>query len=261
MEAGLSVQTKGNNMSGRTSRLAYIARSGERFEYFGNARNGLCIPLTSGDGLAINPDQIQQILDRFSVFNPLLDEFTDHGIYCPTTRLERWVEEESPVFFGRQLKSGDAMRILGAFNGEGLIEEHFHSSNTRHDHSLKADALAKLEECKGLICIYREKAYFARVRLVKVTGDINGASLRMEVIDTPGFCSDVTGQFEVGSVFEYLSICSGYVVTSLVSWVLVTYPAMVSHLTDFAAHVPGKPEFIDEMNALTRGKRTFRSPI
>lgn len=248
-------------MSGMTSRLAYIARSGERFEYFGNARNGLRIPLTSGDGLAINPEQIQKILDRFSVFNPLLDEFTDHGIFCPTTRFESWVEKESPVFFGCQLKSGDAMRILGAFNGENLIEEHFHTSKARHGQSPKAGALDVLEECKGQICIYREKAYFARVRLVKVTGDKKGVSLRMEVIDTPGFCSDLTGQFEVCSAFEYLSICSGYAVASLVSWMLVTNSAMVSQLTDFAAHVPGKPEFIDEMNALTRGKRTFRSPI
>lgn len=247
-------------MSGMTSRLAYIARSGERFEYFGNARNGLRIPLTSGDSLAINPEQVQQILDRFSIFNPLLDEFTDHGIFCPTTRFERWVEEESPVFFGRQLKSGDAMRILGAFNGENLNGVHFHTSKTRLGHSPKAGALDVLEECKGQICIYREKAYFARVRLVKVTGDKNGVSLRMEVIDTPGFCSDLTGQFEVGSAFEYLSICTGYVVASLVSWMLVTNQAMVNHLAGFAAHAPGKPEFIDEMNALTRGKRTFNLP-
>lgn len=197
-------------MSGMTSRLAYIARSGERFEYFGNARNGLRIPLASGDSLAIHPEQIQKILDRFSVFNPLLDEFTDHGIFCPTTRFERWVEKESPVFFGRQLKSGDAMRILGAFNGDGLIEEHFHTSIARHGHSPKAGALDVLEECEGQICIYREKAYFARVRLVKVTGDKNGVSLRMKVIDTPGFCSDVAGQFEVGSAFEYLSIPDGH---------------------------------------------------
>ena len=242
-------------MKGVTLKQAFIARSEVCFEYSGSLKDGLRIPLESGDSLDIRSDQIGEILGRFSSFNPLLDESTDQGVFCPTSRFQRWLEEGSLEFLGRQLGSDDAMRILGTLNGEGLIEKHFHTGGTRHGPYSNTVTLAMLKECVGQVCIYREKAYFARVRLAKVSGDKQSVTLSLEVIESPGFCSDVAGRFEVSAAFEYLSIENGYVLTSLMSWMLVTNPALVNHLTDFAARMLGKRDFIEEVRSVTSPRR------
>lgn len=242
-------------MKGETTKQAFIARSQTCFEYSGSFQDGLMIPLGSGACLEIRSEQIQEILARFSSFNPLLDEATDQGAFCPTSRFERWIKDESLAFFGRQLGSDDAMRVLGALNGEGLIEQHFHTDGTRRGNYSHAAALAMIKECVGYVCIYREKGYFARVRLARVNSEKGRIALDLEAIESPGFSSGIKGMFEVGATFEYLSIYNGYILTSLVSWMLVTNQGMVSQLTDFAAGMPGTQDFVEELRSVTSGKR------
>lgn len=230
---------------------AYTARSANTFGYSGNAEDGLRIDLKSGDALFIRPQQVRDIIVRFSKFNPLLDD-AKGDVFCPTARFESWVEKDSRSFFGRHLDDDAAMRILGVLYNEGLIEKHFRWSANEDAEPYGIKPLVALGECAGRLAVYREKGYYGLVRVIKVFEEDQGVSLDLQVIKSPGFCTELPGKFNVGSSFEYLSIRQGYVVTSMVSWMLVTYPSMIERLVELAAACQERHQFIDGLYSITR---------
>lgn len=230
---------------------AYAARSANVFGYSGNAEVGLSIDLESGGSLFIRPQQVRDIIARFSRFNPLLDD-TKGNVFCPTARFESWIEKDARSFFSRRLSEDAAMRILGAFYNEGLIEKHFRHAADDDAGPCEIDPIVLLGECTGRLAVYREKGYYGLVRVIRVFEEDDGVSLDLQVIKSPGFCTELSGKFTVGSSFEYLSISQGYAVTSMVSWMLVTHPLMVERLIELAAACPERDEFIDGLYAITR---------
>ena len=158
--------TKRRYMRGDKMKLkkAWVAASNQLFNYSGSAKTGLNISLRSGDALLIKKSEIIKICRLFSRFNPLLDD-TNGGVFCPTVRFEEWIHAESCSFFGQKLGKDDAMRILGAFYNEGLFSTYFRYPGIDHEErSPGFDLVAALAECKGRICIFREKGFIVSVR-------------------------------------------------------------------------------------------------
>jgi len=234
---------------------AWVAGSSQVFNYSGSAKKGLNIGLRSGDVLLIKKTKIIKICALFSRFNPLLDD-TNGGVFCPTVRFEEWIHAESCSFFGQKLGKDDAMRILGAFYNEGLFSTYFRYPGIDHEErSPGFDLVAALAECKGRICIFREKGFIVRVKLLKVTEEDDGVWLKLKPIPTPGFSAAGKPKIEVGMNFDYIHADLGFVQTSLVSWTLLTHPAMNEHLTDFAASRPEMRAFIQELYAVMKARR------
>ena len=169
-------------------------------------------------------------------YNPLLDDSTDPKQCSSRARFERWIEEESLSYFGRQLTDRDTLRIRSVFRAEGILT----SADFPH-----ADPLTALKECVVRICIYREKGLFLHVKLARVTCEDESVFLALHV-DTPGFSSELK-KITVGTTFDYLTIWRGYIEACMPSWTLVTGNALVEHLTAFAATLPDTHAFIKEL--------------
>ena len=248
--------TKRRYMRGDKMKLkkAWVAGSNQVFNYSGGAESGLSICLRSGDVLLLPKSKIIKICRRFSRFNPLLDD-TNGSVFCPTARFEQWIHGKSSLFFGQQLENDDAMRILGALYNEGLFDKYFlYPGIRREDCAQEFDLVAALTECKGRICIFREKGFIIRANLIKVTEEDDGVWLKLKPIPTPGFSSAGKSKLEVGMNFDYIRADLGFVQTSLVSWSLVTHPAMNEHLSDFAASHPDMRSFIQELYAVMKAR-------
>ena len=234
---------------------AWVAGSKQSFDYTGSAVAGLTLGLSTGRDLLISGSQVHGIGALFSRFNPLLDDVSGN-VFCPTARFEKWVERESASFFCRQLGRDDAMRILGALYGEGLFSTCFPYPGKDDEGCFRnLDLVAALKECKDRICIFREKASIVRVKLLKVTGKDDGVWLVLKPVPSPGFYSVGTGKFEVGMNFDYIHADHGFIQTSLISWTLVTHPAMIERLSTFAAALPDTDSFLREFQVVTGVRR------
>lgn len=234
---------------------AWVAGSKQSFDYTGSALVGLTLGLNSGSELLISKSQVRAIGALFSRFTPLLDD-VNGNIFCPTARFEQWVERESASFFGRQLSRDDAMRILGALYGEGLFTTWFRYPGKDDEGCFRdLDLFLALKECTERICIFREKASIVRVKLLKVTGKDDGVWLVLKPVPSPGFSSVGNARFEVGMNFDYIHADHGFIQTSLISWTLVTHPAMVERLSTFAAALPDTASFLREFHVVTGVRR------
>jgi hypothetical protein len=232
------------------TKQAFIDGSSAQVEYSGNANEGFRIKLGEGDFFTLQPEHILKIFIDMAKYNPLLDDSSNPEESTPSRRFERWVEKESPGLFGRQLANREASLIRGVFGAEGILGFNFSNDGIYHvEDFLHANPLKALEECKGRICIYREKALFLRAKLVRVKCEDDCVDITFDVIDTPGFNSGrrQIEKFNVGSTFDYLSLHRGYVSASMVSWTIVTDIKMVEHLTEFATTLPNTREFMDEL--------------
>ena len=76
-------------------------------------------------------------------------------------------------------------------------------------------------------------------------------SLVLKSVPSPGFSSVGTGKFKVAMSLDYVHADHGFVQTSMISWTLVTHPAMVERLSTFAAALPDTASFLREFHVVT----------
>ena len=83
------------------------------------------------------------------------------------------------------------------------------------------------------------------VQSLAITGD--ELTLNLRPIDTPGFTKVPGRNFQVSAVADYLHFGRHVITASLVEWQLFTHPSLVTRLIRFAAGLPGKQAFLDEV--------------
>ena len=238
----------GNYMSQIQLKQAFIEGSIEQFGYSGDPENGLTIIFKNNDFIDLKPELIAEILAIIGKYNPLLNDVPDPMQRLSRARFERWIENESLRYFGRQLTVHDALLIRSVFGAEGVLSfgygifGRFKVGEFPH-----ADPMTALNQCVGRICIYREKGLFLRVKLTHVTVRDDSVFIELQPIESKGF-NDESEKFEVGSSLDNLMILDGRITNCLPGWTLITGNALVEHLTDFAATMPTKQALIKEIS-------------
>ncbi len=99
----------------------------------------------------------------------------------------------------------------------------------------------------GSECIFKERGTILHVKVQSLA--ITGYELKLGLkpIGSPGFTAFPGRKFEVSAVADYLNFGRHEISASLVGWQLFTQPALVKRLIRFAAGLPGKQAFLDEV--------------
>ena len=107
----------------------------------------------------------------------------------------------------------------------------------------------------GSECIFKERGTILHVKVqsLAITGD--ELTLGLKPIASPGFTAVPDRKFEVGAVADYLNFGRHEIAASVVGWQLFTHPPLVKRLLRFAAVLPDKQAFLDEIREQVRRQR------
>jgi hypothetical protein len=107
----------------------------------------------------------------------------------------------------------------------------------------------------GSACIFKDRGAILHVKVQSLA--ISGDELRLGLkpIGSPGFTTVPGRRFDVSAVADYLTFGRHEITASLVGWQLFTHPALVARFIRFAAGLPGKQAFLDELREQVRRQR------
>ena len=107
----------------------------------------------------------------------------------------------------------------------------------------------------GSECIFKDRGTILHVEVqsLAITGD--ELKLGLKPIDSPGFTAVPGRKFQASAVAGYLHFGRHEITALLVGWQLFTHPTLVKRLVIFAAGLPGKQAFLDEVREQARRQR------
>jgi hypothetical protein len=98
----------------------------------------------------------------------------------------------------------------------------------------RTDEIAKIKRLVGQPCIFKEKLLIRHVRVTEVVVDDWGARLLLEVLETPGFESEMFSKLNVSASWEIIGVSDRSIGASYVSWLLIIRPDLVERILLFA---------------------------
>jgi hypothetical protein len=98
----------------------------------------------------------------------------------------------------------------------------------------RAEEIATIKHLVGQACIFKEKLLIRHVKVTEVSVDDWGARLDLEVLETPGFKSELFSKLNVSSSWDIIGVSDRSIGASYVSWLLIIRPDLVERILLFA---------------------------
>lgn len=113
--------------------------------------------------------------------------------------------------------------------------------------------VATIKSLVGRTCIFKEKLLIRHVLASAVEVDDWGAQLRLDVLPTPGFLTELFPKLEVSASWEFIGISARAIGASYVSWLVVIRPDLVERIVAFAATRHTEHQLMEYVNKAAYG--------
>ena len=117
----------------------------------------------------------------------------------------------------------------------------------------RAKEIATINHIVGQACIFKEKLFIRHVKVTEVAVDDWGARLHLEVLETPGFKSELFSTLNVSASWDIIGVSERSIGASYVSWLLIIRSDLVERVLLFAQQPHDEHDLMNYINKAAYG--------